>query len=137
MTDTTLRSKLIGSWQLVSYEESFTDGSGGRRPFGDHPSGFILYNEDGYMSALLVPTAGMTGLQPVAYAGPFETDEAKQVVRHHPGASIIAPWVNRVQARRAMLEGDTLILSTVAPVVLNGSTSNATLVWKKTALTSR
>jgi hypothetical protein len=45
------RQELLGSWQAVSW--SLTDSAGTRHPFGEHPSGVLLYTPDGRMAAIV------------------------------------------------------------------------------------
>jgi Lipocalin-like domain len=42
--------RLLGSWGLVSFEQVLASGEV-LKPFGDSPSGLILYEADGRMSA--------------------------------------------------------------------------------------
>lgn len=62
----TLRQALPGGWLLESFVSRRDDGPV-RRPFGDQPSGLILYTTDGHMSAQLTPA-------PVANSSPTEDD---------------------------------------------------------------
>lgn len=47
------RERFIGSWELVSYEVRLVSGIL-LKPFGDHPTGRILYQKGGQMSAQLM-----------------------------------------------------------------------------------
>lgn len=54
-TESEIRDRLVGTWRLVSAEQTLKDGS--TRPFpsfGPHAKGFLVYQRDGYMCADLV-----------------------------------------------------------------------------------
>ncbi len=44
---------LLGAWQLVGWEITYSDGRPTSYPFGRNPTGLILYTPDGYMSATI------------------------------------------------------------------------------------
>ena len=47
------RSRIIGSWRILSYEFEFQD-TGERRPaLGAHPNGYLVFGADGRMAAYL------------------------------------------------------------------------------------
>ena len=48
-----LRSQLVGAWELVDYSAWKEDGSGTVYPLGKDAEGIIMYTPDGYMSARL------------------------------------------------------------------------------------
>ena len=94
------RQEILGAWALVSYELRAIDGTLIEYPFGDDAQGFLIYTDDGYMSAQLMrrdrplydhPSgAGGTTEQSaaaargyLAYSGPFAVDEDNGTVRHH------------------------------------------------------
>src|SRR5215471_11751205 len=50
-----IRDLIVGTWKLVSTEETMNDGT--TQPFtafGPHAQGFLMYQRDGYMCAVLV-----------------------------------------------------------------------------------
>src|SRR5579871_2092456 len=50
-----IRSQLVGTWELVSTEERLTDGSTRSYPdTGPHGKGFLIYTSDGHMCAQLM-----------------------------------------------------------------------------------
>src|SRR3954467_3572249 len=54
-TESEVRSKLVGTWKVVSSEETLKDGT--KRPnlhIGPHGKAFLLYSADGYMCAELM-----------------------------------------------------------------------------------
>ncbi len=48
------RPEILGAWALVSYELRALDGTHIEYPFGDDAQGFLIYTDDGYMSAQLM-----------------------------------------------------------------------------------
>jgi len=86
-----VRSRFLGTWKLVSTEDKLKDGT--VRPhqgFGPHGTGYLMYEPDGHMCAVMTnpdrprwdapPTAAqkvaaMDGL--AAYCGRFEIDEPR------------------------------------------------------------
>ena len=49
----TLLEQSYGTYKLVSWKASSSDG-GSYYPLGEDASGFIMYNQDGYMSAQIM-----------------------------------------------------------------------------------
>jgi hypothetical protein len=45
---------LIGSWRLVSWENRSIDGQKISYPLGRDAVGYIMYNQDGYMSVAIM-----------------------------------------------------------------------------------
>src|SRR4051812_3471506 len=106
-----------------------------------------MYTADGYMSAQLMRrdrpaydragTGGGSAEQMAAaasgylcYSGPFELDEAAEVLRHHVDVSLLPNWVGGIQVRRAHLDGDTLTLSAEV-TSRRGASATHVLVWRR------
>ena len=139
------RQEILGAWALVSYELRAIDGTHIEYPFGDDAQGFLIYTDDGYMSAQLMrrhrplydrPSgAGGTTEQSarrsarvLAYSGPFDVDEDNGTVRHHASISLYPNWAGGDQVRHADLRDGRLIL--VADIIdESGSKARATLTW--------
>jgi len=54
-SESEIRDRIVGTWKLVSTEQTLKDGT--TRPFpkyGPHGKGFLMYTLDGYMCADLV-----------------------------------------------------------------------------------
>jgi hypothetical protein len=47
--DAVASNPLIGTWRLVSWENRRVDGGEVSYPLGEDATGYIIYNEDGYM----------------------------------------------------------------------------------------
>jgi hypothetical protein len=135
---------LVGTWRLVSWENRDTDGTV-TYPMGRDAQGFILYNPDGYMAAVLAPAnrpafaandigAGSGAERAAAaatflsYCGRYELLPGR--VRHHVEASLFPNWVGTTQERFAEWQGDRLTLST-APTLYAGHQRVGYLVWQR------
>ena len=95
MSEVSLRSRLIGAWELVNFFVRHVATNAEGRPWREHPLGLILYTHDGYVSAQLQrPGRGpfvsddpfdataveyaAAGSSCVAYSGRFFVDEVGQ-----------------------------------------------------------
>ena len=47
------RTRIVGSWRVVSYELEFQDGGERRFPLGRQPNGYLVFGADGRMMAYL------------------------------------------------------------------------------------
>ncbi|GAQ47706.1 lipocalin-like domain-containing protein [Aspergillus tubingensis] len=129
-----VRETIIGSWRLDSFVSEPLSGeeSYNQFPFGKDAQGFIIYTEDGYMSAhLMKPGAprcatngfleapndelGVAMKHFLAYAGRFEIHEQADglYLRHNIEVSSYPDWLGTVQERKVWLNGDVLKLQTV------------------------
>ncbi len=125
----TLHDQLQGTWRLVSYESSATEGRIWFKRFGDGPKGYILYDATGHMMVefekLPPPPKFASGddwsptadearaayLGYVAYFGTYTVDEAARAVTHHVEGSLNPSYFGTDQLRPATLDGDRLTLS--------------------------
>ena len=134
-----VRDRLIGSWEMVSFENIAADGT--RRP-GAYDRGQIFYDASGRMSAQLMHSSNKADQSPptddaratayrryLGYYGPFVVDEAKGTVTHIVDGSSNPSWVGSRQVRYYELtpDGQQLTLS-----VRNAEGRvTGTLVWKR------
>jgi len=136
---------LIGTWRLVSWENrSVVDGLLSY-PLGKDATGYIMYNEDGYMFvAIMGPNrlkfaaddllSGTTEEEAqaeetyVSYCGRYEFEG--DTVVHHVELSLFPNWVGGEQERLVDLRGDRLTLST-PPILLRGIQQTAHLIWER------
>lgn len=133
-----------GAWRLVSYESRKADGSVSY-PFGEDPVGYILYTQDGYMSATIMRanrpnfssedskevTAGEKAAAfdtYISYAGRYEI--MGENIIHHAEVSLIPGWTGSEQERFWHLEGDRLSLRT-PPMLQGGKLRTSYLVWER------
>lgn len=126
-----LKDRLVGSWRLVKYEELPVDGSPATLPLGDNPKGYIIYSADGFFAAFLSSTDEKAKTDPIAYAGPYSVDEEHGVVHQKADISLVPGWAGQTHSRKARMEGDRLILSTVDPAIVSGRRVNAVITWQR------
>ena len=140
-----IRSQLVGTWELVSSEDHLKDGSIRAYPdAGPHGKGFLLYTAEGYMCAQLMnPDRAQwkdedepTDAQKISafdgfssYCGQYEVNEAEAIVYHLPKTASYPPYVGTRQRRPATLRGDTL---TFADKTDNeGDVASYVIVWRR------
>ena len=138
-----MSEKFIGTWRLVSFELRSDDQV--TYPLGKDAVGYLIYNNDGYMSAALMASkrprfSSMDMMKAtteeieaaadtyVAYCGKYAVNEGK--VTHLVEVSFFPNWVGEKQERFYKFEGDKLILST-PPMILGGKQQTGYLIWKR------
>ena len=119
---------LVGSWQLVSYEDR-DDAGRVVHPYGDAPAGRLMYDTAGRMAVQMMKqpppevasddwdkftveekVALFDGY--VAYFGRYEFDAARSVVTHLAEADLSRLYIGRREERHVdLLDGDRLVLS--------------------------
>jgi hypothetical protein len=134
----TVAQRLVGAWELVSYEIIAADGT--RRP-GNYDRGQITYDASGRMSAHLMHSSNNAEAAPqtddaraaayrryLGYWGPFVVDAAAGHVTHIVDGSSNPSWVGSRQVRYYELsaDGSQLILS-----LRDGTRTTQSLVWKR------
>ncbi len=139
-------SDLIGSWALDAFELQATDGTI-THPYGEDLTGYLFYNEDGYMSAAFMSAARSssgdgdlsqaiqtnTYDQFMAYTGPFEIQGDK--ITHRVEVSSLSVWIGTVQERWFKIDGDRLELLT-APLSVGGDAPVGRLTWHRVTRTA-
>ena len=136
---------IIGAWQLQSWLIHYHGGRDPGTPFGAQPSGLLLYNPDGWMSATVhrskrepLPTdrsprdlsselVAQAYWSYFHYAGPWriEGDKVIHSVRH----SLNPAMVGTEQVRQMLLAGPKLTLSGIE-AIREGSRRHE-LVWRR------
>jgi hypothetical protein len=134
--DTSIRSRLLGSWELVSYVAySAENPKEFISPMGDDLKGIIMYTSDGYMSAhIQIPgqanfkandlnggtkdELAEAARRHFGYTGPFYLDESgpEPILKHHMSISSFPNWLGNTQRRVMKLHGDELVLGPEAPI---------------------
>jgi hypothetical protein len=136
-------AQFLGSWSLISFEHVLRSGQV-QRPFGDHPTGLILYQADGHMSAQVSAgkSASLASEDPLeasaeeasaawrryfGYWGTFEVSAERGTVTHRVEGSMFPNWIGSEQVRFFRFEGaDRLILEAET------SSGRSTLLWQGT-----
>ncbi len=136
---------LVGTWRLISWEIRSVDGQKISYPLGKDAVGYIIYNQDGYMSVaisrpnrqefaagdLLEGSAeekAQAASTYVSYCGRYEFHGA--TVSHYVDVSLFPNWVGVEQERLVELRGNRLSLST-RPMLLGGIQQTAHLIWER------
>jgi hypothetical protein len=140
-----VRGQIVGTWKLVSAEETLKDGT--TRPFpafGPRAKGFLMYQRDGYMCAYLVNPDRRKWADPLnttaeekaatadgafGYCGRYEIDVKNRQIVHLPEVATDPGWVGSRQVRPYLLEGRRLILSDV--VKDDPSVAYWKIIWEK------
>jgi hypothetical protein len=128
-TESGILDQILGTWKLVSTEETMKDGT--TRPFpafGPHANGFLMYQRDGYMCAVLTNPDRLKRIDPAhatpeeklaaaegtfVYAGRYEIDAQRKQIIHLPEVASNPEYVGSRQIRPYRFEGNRLILSDV------------------------
>lgn len=133
---------LIGTWKLLSWWNESSDGSV-VYPMGEDAVGFLIYSDDGHVSAHLAKkerppfasgdmvegtaaenTAAAT--THISYVGTYEF-HGDQVI-HHAALSSFPNWSGTDQRRSCTFEGDTILL-VGDPMPFHGETIVAYARW--------
>ena len=139
---------LVGSWELLRCEISFSDGRPSVLPYGAEARGQLVYAADGRVSAVLsradrapLGVAGLesaAGAPPAAKAAAFDTYlsyagrwqlDGESVV-HTVELALVPEAVGRDQVRRVSFDGDHLVL-TYERTARSGVERRYRLTWRR------
>ena len=139
---------VVGTWKLISAKAQNSD-EDVIHPYGEDPSGMLMYDSKGYMFAVLMrpgrsrfvsgdPLGGTSeeikeafeGFY--AYCGTYEVNAEKRTVTHHLKASGFPNWEGTDQLRYFEFSGTRLILKT-APIPALGTEWIVSLIWEQMA----
>lgn len=138
--------QLIGTWTLKSFIAKSHSGEE-FRPWGDNPSGRIIYTAGGQMAVVMTQAGRPKFASPApfggtsdelrsafenmeAYAGTFDVNEADGLITHRTEVCRIPNWEGGTQVRQFKLDGNQLFLST-PPVKVDGKEWVFTFGWNK------
>ena len=138
------REQFIGTWKLIA---STMKNSTGEEifPLGKDPVGYLMYDGNGYMAALLmkadrphIHSSDMTGgtdeeiaeagRSHISYCGTYHVGEDKVI--HHVLVSSYPNWVGGDQERFFKFDNNHLILST-PPTKISGEEIVGQLTWER------
>ena len=139
-----IQNNFIGTWKLLFFEVKDSENKISL-PFGSNPIGFIMYNEDGYMSVCIMKEdrpkfAAADYLDAsveerakafegyISYCGKYEIGESKIV--HYPEVMYIPNFVNVPQERYYTFLDNKLMLSTLASPI-GGKIQSCCLTWER------
>jgi hypothetical protein len=143
-SESEIRDQIVGTWTLVSAEETLKDGTTRPMAFGPHAKGFLMYQRDGYMCADLANPDRPKWADPLhttaeekaaaadgtfAYCGRYEIDVQHKQIVHLPEVATNPGYVGTRQIRPYQLQGRRLILGDVEkndPAVASWK-----IVWEK------
>ena len=113
-------SSILGAWKLMSYVREDAATGETSRPWGEKPTGYLMYLPDGHMSAIIT-SEGRAAVAPTdekfnekmgqllstmaAYAGTYTVQGGKVI--HHVEVAWFPSWVGSDQPREINLDGDT------------------------------
>jgi hypothetical protein len=144
-TESEIRERIVGTWKLLSIEETMKDGT--IRPFpafGPHAKGFLMYQRDGYMCASLVNPDRPKWVDPAhptlaekaaaadgafAYCGRYEIDVKQNWIIHLPEVAMDPGYTGSRQIRPYRFESGRLILSDVEKD--DPSVARWKIIWEK------
>ena len=136
---------LIGTWRLLSRENTSVDDRQVSYPLGKDATGYIMYNEDGYMFvAIMAPHRLRFAADDLLSATEEEEAQAEETyvsycgrydflgdtVVHHVEMSLFRNWIGVDQERLVDLGGSRLTLKT-RPLLLRGIQQTAHLIWER------
>ena len=130
----------VGTWRLVAVSSSTGDS-----PYGQSPSGLLVYTPDGTMTALIsnderspLSVADRAAAPAdeqarafatfLAYGGRFAVADGR--VTHSVEVASVENWVGTELVRAVELEGDRLTLRT-PPTMFGGTERVMELVWQR------
>jgi Lipocalin-like domain len=146
-----MSAPILGTWKLVSASTSTASGEGNDAPFGQCPTGFLTYTQDGRMTAM-ISYGGRARLSSndshsapveeqaeafrtfIAYAGRY-TLNSDHVI-HHVEISSIQDWVGTDLIRSIKFEGERMVL-VAPPIPVDGKMQTFELIWQRLAASSR
>ena len=144
-TESEIRDRIVGTWKMVSAEDTMKDGTTRPYPaYGPHGKGFIMYQRDGYMCGVLVNPDRPKWADPVhttpeekiaaadgtfAYCGRYEIDAKQKQIIHLPEVATDPGYAGSRQVRPYAFEGGRLVLSDTEKE--DPSVARWKIVWEK------
>jgi hypothetical protein len=121
-----LASRLMGTWQVMELVDTDLAGKA-QHPYGEHPSGYIVYDATGHLHVQVMRTPATppfaAGDQQgtdrevrgaydgyIAYFGIYRVDEVQGKVTHQVQGSLMPSYTGTDQPRPIKLIGDELII---------------------------
>lgn len=145
--DDSVRSCLVGAWQLVEYSMTASTGEV-HYPLGPDATGLIMYTADGYMSAQLMAPDRQRFAAPgvhsgtedelssaasgyLAYSGRYQIEDDCRTVHHVVSASLFPNWIGTDRIRYIdVLDNENLTLTSVSQQ-MRGMSWDPAVVWRR------
>jgi hypothetical protein len=137
-------AQLVGTWQLLSIEDTMKDGAvNPPDQFGPHPRGFLMYHPDGHMCASIMNPDRPAWKDPakatdaekityydtfIAYCGTYKLNAQRSVVTHYPSVAWTPSYVGSTQARPFKIQANRLIITVANPLP---AVAKRILVWER------
>lgn len=118
----------VGTWRLIAVESLDSASGVWRRPFGDQPSGYVVYGADGMhtmnFTRMPAPPVFVSGTDRGAteselrqafegyfsWFGRYAVNREGGTITHNIEGSLWPTWRNTMQVRPFVIRGDTLLL---------------------------
>lgn len=118
----------VGTWRMTAVESRDSTAGPWRRPFGEAPFGYAIYNADGshamQFTRTPVPAMFAAGTDRGAterelretfeayfsWFGHYTVDPVRGIITHRIEGSLWPSWRNTVQERPFIIRGDTMLL---------------------------
>jgi hypothetical protein len=134
---------LLGTWKLKSYVA--TTAGARSTPYGESPTGYLSYTDDGRMQTLGVAGGRRAPASPhptdterlalydtmFAYGGTYSLEVGKVI--HHVDISWNEGWTGTDQVRLFEVNGNTLTLTTRTADPATGAETHYAVVWERVA----
>jgi len=136
---------LIGTWRLLSWENPSVEVGQVSYPLGEDATGYIIYNEDGYMLVAIIAANRLKFAEDDLLSATKEKETQAEetyvsycrrydflgdTVVHHVEMSLFPDWIGGDQERLVGLRGSRLTLSTRS-LLLMGIQQTAHLIWER------
>jgi hypothetical protein len=145
MTQTVLSTTLVGTWKLVSAEVRYSDGDVSY-PYGMYPQGYLMYSDDGFMSAVItvnersfftvddifggtIEEQAQAARTYLSYCGPYSLNGHE--VTHHVDVSLFPNWMGQDQRRYVEYVDDKQLVLRAMPLFLAGREGTSYLIWQR------
>ncbi len=140
-----IKEKIIGTWRLVSWVY-FNETGEAVHYFGEHATGILMYDKNGFMNAQLMKSGrstfksdsirGGTSVEThdafhsyLAYFGRYYENNPGEVV-HIVEGSLFPNWIGNKEVRYGKIQDDLLILNT-PPIPVNDQNIVFYITWRR------
>jgi hypothetical protein len=146
-----MSAAILGTWKLVTASSSTSGGKRDASPFGQNPTGFLTYTQDGRMTAMIsfggrkrlsTTDSGSASAEEqaeayrtfVAYAGRYTLNSDNVI--HHVEISSIQDWAGTDLVRRIKFEAEQIVL-VAPPASGDAEPQSFELIWERLPASSR
>jgi hypothetical protein len=133
-------AKIVGTWKLVSFVNEFQDGSEARGAYGNNPTGYAIFTQEG-RAMFMVEGEGRKAPENdeqraaafrtiIAYTGIYRLEGDKFITK--VDVSWNPTWVGTEQVRDYKLDDNTF--KVISPWVMSpnlGKMTRATVTWQR------